>query len=264
MLRIKYDIREGDFGRVMEQIAEHLTPKKEEDKQSLATICELPDVRKSLTANANPRVAKFDWWNCVHYAQDLGLFSGIENCNYEELSKLMATRYRIPRDPGSTTLHRTEFYGDGLLKEPMLVAMQEDGRTYCNPVLWALNRLVDEKGFDKAWDEIATRQEELCKEGLFKSTLLPCSKKELEAMLKKENEQNYAQGMITDINMIRFFWDFIGRGIAKAGYLPKSIEGQIYASNQPQLAKDLDAITGYPTLEPLEAAKIVLGEWQRG
>ncbi|MBU2639019.1 MAG: hypothetical protein KJ955_08655 [Nanoarchaeota archaeon] len=76
----------------------------------------------------------------------------------------------------------------------------------------------------------------------------------LEEMIKQDATRVYSERLMTDIQITRFFWDFLGRPIEKAGYLPERIEGDELNSSQPALQEDLELITAYPTTPAFEVA----------
>lgn len=258
MLKTHYNIPGGSVEKVLEGIISHLTPKNPGNEYSGIANRILEDARNALANNGLERkMVWLDWVKADIAAAGLGLFGTIAK---EDIKELKNTRYIPPSSRITQTKYLLTLYGSELNggEYPLSALIAEDSR-HCTKDS-ALNMFAEfakRDGF-----KFATRIMEELQDNrkIPYSFNIPLSEENLAEKLKQEKERIYSDEFATDIQMARFFWDFIGMGIKKAGYTPEFMEGKIMSFRQPELDNKIELIAAYPTVP----AEMIIGNIMHG
>ncbi len=251
MIQAHYNIPKGSFNSVLEGIIAHLTPKGCSEYERIADTMLCDSRRLLVDESRGMRQAVFSWSRAGFMAVGLDIFkTGISK---EAIIKLTNERYRPPSSKYGITDYIMTIYGTeiDIGKYPLSFAVAETAKL-CRPneELLEFTRIANEAGFGfakKVMEEMRARN---------KTALnVPETEEALKKMVKDDEHRVYSDRLITDIQAARFFWDFIGRAVEKAGYFPERIEGEGFNSSQPALKEDLEMITAYPNVPAADVAE---------
>ncbi len=258
MLKIHYNIPKGSVEKVLEGIISHLTPKNQGNEYSGMASRILEDARNTLANKGLERkIILLNWANADIAAAGLGLFGAIAK---EDVKELRKTRYTPPSSRTTQTKYSLILYGSELNggEYPLSALIAEDSNVCTmDRIMPMFAEFVKRDGF-----KFATRiMEELQDSGKIPYSFnIPFSEEALAEKIKQEKERIYSDEFATDIQMARFFWDFIGMGIKRAGYRPSMMEGKIMCFIQPELDNKIGLIAAYPTVP----AELIIGNIMQG
>ncbi len=247
-IKIYYNIPDGSFDAVRRSIAQHLTPKSEDDANlSLAGSCDLPRIREGILAPVKDGLlvvkSVFDWDSAAYMAQDLGLFSkspetfpkNMES-NEELRRQLQRERYALPVTPGESHAYRLDIY-----KLIYNQARNPDERPFIFDLQGAsggdgiglamLSRQKDlliregQAAAAKNLEECTAEMQEVAPEHVQRElNSIPPSLEEVEQQIAELMQRSQTRGFISTIRALCYFEDFIGRGIRAAGYDAVTVE----------------------------------------
>ncbi|MBI4175740.1 MAG: hypothetical protein HY518_00910 [Candidatus Aenigmarchaeota archaeon] len=282
ILEVTYDIGEGAFRPIIASVKAHLTPKKGTDELSPPTLTDMKEFADSIVecpqAYQEVTRERISWHYAAYYAIDLGVLpddlddlDALGEAGPDGLmavrDKLQDERYSVPATPGTTRTYSFVFTGRHVnfpsMDIPMLVRMIGDSGQHSDS-LYLLKSWFE--GFNKEgpdgmrrkMDDIrALNKGQIPEFDAFLASL-PATTEGFEERIRAE-EMRYTSIMLDgSINAIRFYWDFIGKPIEAAGYLPTgmTVKGSYFEMTIPEAAREM--ITRYPTVPKKEIIRQIL------
>lgn len=267
-LEVNYDINKEDVPILIAGIKSHLTPKG--PKNSIATEIELEKFRESLPDNPQTRWAEkkelirtsFMWDFAAYYAKDLRLFPELENLSHDGLHEFFRLRYAIPRFSGHRSDYQVDMFGksmEGFGDHPLTITLTPDMTELGTGVFLLLSyyKKFKEAGKQAMLDdiiEVGTKMKGVAPQYDAVLAGMPRTEEEFQERIRKQKERVINSALDVSVNMLRFYWDFLGKPVndyAKLNNIKVISTGLEWNISQ----KDLEVIIQHPTLRLTDIVK---------
>lgn len=259
MIEFHYNIPDRSLDSIINSIALHWCPVLSTPEGKIAESI-LRGPREALLEEKQGLISvRIGWYN----ASLAGVGIGAYPCNEftkEEHSELTALRYAPPSK--SVNDYYITIYGRqaaGMGDYPLTLCIKDnDSHAYDgNAQLREFAGMAKDMGFKEATEWVYELQDMGLQQKKFEP---PITEEILKKKMSQDEAVSYDSLLISEIQMIRFYWDFFGTAIKNAGYMPEKVNAKTFSFIQPVVKKELNYIAGFPTRSAYDVASDMIKE----
>ncbi|MEK6864060.1 MAG: hypothetical protein AABX27_02115, partial [Nanoarchaeota archaeon] len=232
MIEFHYNIPEGSLDSIINSIALHWCPILSTPEGKIAESILRKPRKELIEEKPGIRSVRMGWSNATIAGVGINAYP----CNKftrEEHAELTAIRYAPPSK--TVTDYYIMIYGwqaAGMGDYPLTIGIKDNnpGAYDGDAELRAFARMAKDIGFKDATEWLYELQDR----GLCRNKFDPPINEEILNWKVRQDERiTYDWQLMSEIQMIRFYWDFFGKAIQMQGYMPEKVIGKNFSFNQP-------------------------------